>query len=106
MALLQSIDLEHLPADYTLHIALYRNVKNAAFLQQQLLAGNTEFEYGFIDASVLVSRVHALAAAYRAVNDLVEDRLSSRNVHSEIVFALSPNNNVSSSALHVPSHWR
>jgi hypothetical protein len=43
----------------------------------------------------VVSRVHALAAAFRAVNDLIEGRLRSRNVHSEVVFALSPNNNVS-----------
>lgn len=53
MALLQSFDLEHLPAEHTIHVALYRDVKNAAFLHQQLLAGNTDFEYGFIDASVV-----------------------------------------------------
>ena len=44
----------------------------------------------------IVSTTHILAAVFRAVNDLVNDRLKSRNVHSEIVFALSPNNNVSS----------
>jgi len=43
----------------------------------------------------IVSKIHALAAVYRAVNDLLENRLKSRNVHSEIVFSLSPNNNVS-----------
>jgi len=94
---LQSINLEHLPAGYTIHAALYRDVKNAAFLHQQLLAGNTDFEYALIDATVIVSRLHALAAAYRAVNDLVENRLSSRNVHSEMVFSLSPNNNIAES---------
>ena len=138
---LESIDLEHVPASHTLHIGLFRNVKNASFLHQQLLAGNTDFEYAFVDASVVsasppfypslpatdllglglispppstaalpvfskhvtdttniiqvVSRLHALAAAYRAVNDLLENRLRSRNVHSEIVFSFSPNNNVS-----------
>jgi EKC/KEOPS complex subunit CGI121/TPRKB len=38
---------------------------------------------------------HVLAAAFRALNDYLNDRLKSRNVHSEIVFSLSPNNNVS-----------
>lgn len=52
----------------------------------------------------LVSRVHALAAAFRAVNDLIEGQLRSRNVHSEIVFALSPNNNVSCGLLR-PLHF-
>jgi len=53
MALLQTITPEHLPADYKLHIAVYREVKNASFLHQQLLAGNTDFEYAFIDATVV-----------------------------------------------------
>jgi EKC/KEOPS complex subunit CGI121/TPRKB len=50
---LQSIELEHLPAGFAIHIALYRDVKNAVFLHQQLLAGNTAFEYALIDASVV-----------------------------------------------------
>lgn len=145
MALLQTLPLEHLPPSHTLHIALYHNLLNAPFLHQQLLSGNTDFEYAFIDASVVrpsslllltphcpthlphlhpfspqhditqhhiissrdtsplnlryrtqvLSRLHVLAAAYRAVNDSLENRLKSRNVHSEIVFALSMNNNVS-----------
>ncbi|KAG4412201.1 hypothetical protein IFR04_014661 [Cadophora malorum] len=97
MSHLQTIHLEHLPPNYDLHIALYRNVTNADFLHQQLLAGNTNFEYALIDASVILSKVHILAAAYRAVNDLLENRLRSRNVHSEIVFSLSPNNNIAES---------
>ncbi|KAB8304130.1 hypothetical protein EYC80_003550 [Monilinia laxa] len=97
MALLQTLPLEHLPPSHTLHIALYHNLLNAPFLHQQLLSGNTDFEYAFIDASVILSRLHILAAAYRAVNDSLENRLKSRNVHSEIVFSLSMNNNIAES---------
>ncbi|KAG4431653.1 hypothetical protein IFR05_012856, partial [Cadophora sp. M221] len=89
----QTLHLQHLPPNHELHIALYHNVTNASFLHQQLLAGNTDFEYALVDASVILSRTHILAAAYRAVNDMLENRLRSRNVHSEIVFSLSPNNN-------------
>jgi EKC/KEOPS complex subunit CGI121/TPRKB len=53
MPLLQSLNLEHLPASHAVHVALYRGVKNASFLQQQLLAGNTDFEYALIDAGVV-----------------------------------------------------
>lgn len=53
MALLQSINLEHIPTSHTVHIALYRDIRNASFLHQQLLAGNTDFEYALIDASVV-----------------------------------------------------
>jgi len=163
MALLQTIHLEHLPPSYDVHVALFRDVKNASFLHQQLLAGNTDFEYALIDASVvscpsssslsriqplyilysqgihlfslesrdasrssrriyvlisyfcvilnkdlayqllvlmlttrdqIISKIHALSATYRAVNDFLSSRLKSRNVHSEIVYSLSPNNNV------------
>lgn len=53
MSLLQSFKLDHLPKDVAVHVALYENVRNAAFLQQQLLQGNTDFEYAFIDASAV-----------------------------------------------------
>lgn len=57
MGLLESFDLEHLPAGYTIHVALFKDVTNVGFLHQQLLAGNTEFEYAFIDASVVSTRI-------------------------------------------------
>ncbi|KAL2063654.1 hypothetical protein VTL71DRAFT_5459 [Oculimacula yallundae] len=93
----QTLHLEHLPPAYDLHIALYHNVTNVKFLKEQLLAGNTDFEYAMIDTSVILSRIHVLAAAHRAVNDLLENRMRSRNVHSEIVFSLSPNPNIAHS---------
>lgn len=50
---LEVVKLEHLPDNYTVHIALFRDVKNAAFLHEQLLSRNSDFEYTFIDASVV-----------------------------------------------------
>ncbi|KAI9845553.1 MAG: hypothetical protein M1837_004650 [Sclerophora amabilis] len=93
----KTLSLEHLPSDKPVHVALFRDVCNSTFLKQQLLAGNADFEYAFIDASVIVSTVHALAAVFRAMNDSFHERLRSRNVHSEIVFSLSPNNNIAES---------
>ncbi|KAL1858681.1 hypothetical protein Plec18170_002887 [Paecilomyces lecythidis] len=46
---------------------------------------------------MILSRTHILAATFRAVNDYLNGRLKSRNVHSEIVFSLSPNNNIAES---------
>ncbi|KAF5872091.1 putative protein cgi121 protein [Botrytis fragariae] len=115
-ALLQTISLEHLPESHTLHIALYRNLTNASFLHQQLLTGNTDFEYAFIDASVVRSLHLSLLFSpsqithnpsiappsdsfyiITAINDALEERLKSRNIHSEIVFSLSMNNNIAES---------
>ncbi|EME46851.1 hypothetical protein DOTSEDRAFT_78978 [Dothistroma septosporum NZE10] len=93
---METVTLPHLP-QHALHVCLFRDVQNAAFLRQQLLDGNTNFEYAFLDASVLLSRKHVLSACFRAVNDLLNARMKSRNVHSEVVFALSPNNNIAES---------
>jgi len=92
--MLKTIHLAHMPPELALHVALYREVKNAPFLKQRLLEGNTEYEYAFIDATTILSTTHVLAATFRAMNDFLHERLKSRNVHSEIVFALSPNNNI------------
>lgn len=49
---LESITLSHLPS-LPVHAALYRDVQNAAFLKAQLLAGQADYEYAFIDASMV-----------------------------------------------------
>ncbi|OMP86520.1 hypothetical protein BK809_0003690 [Diplodia seriata] len=96
MAAVQTLALPHL-SHAPVHIALFQHVRNAAFLRQQLLAGNQAFEYAFLDATALLSTTHVLAAVFRALNDQLNGRLRSRNVHSEIVFSLSPNNNIADS---------
>ncbi|PSR80789.1 protein CGI121 [Coniella lustricola] len=95
MSLLETITLEHVPAQYRVHAALFRDVANAGFLQAQLLARNPEFEYAFIDATSIVSRLHVLAAVYKALSVLVDGKLRTPNVHAETVIALSASNNIS-----------
>ena len=36
---------------HALYVALFKEVSNAAFLRQQLVQGNTDFEYAFLDAT-------------------------------------------------------
>ncbi|KAI5790207.1 CGI121 protein [Geopyxis carbonaria] len=88
--------LENISQPHEIHIALFKDVSNAAFLRDQLLAGNEAFEYAFIDAATVVSIAHALAAAHQAVHSsILLQKTRTRNVHSEIVFSLSPTNNIS-----------
>ena len=91
---METVSLPHLPA-HPLRIGLFKDVKNAAFLRKQLLDGNTDFEYAFLDTAAVISKEHVLAACFRAIHDMTSNRMKSRNVHSEIVFSFSPNNNVS-----------
>ena len=53
MAGLQTLHLAHLPPDLAVHVALYTDLQNASFLRDQLLQGNSDFEYAFVDASVV-----------------------------------------------------
>lgn len=52
MSLLETITLPHL-SQYPLYVALFKDVKNAPFLRKQLLDGNEDFEYAFLDAQVV-----------------------------------------------------
>ena len=53
MTNLKTFHLAHLPSDLAVHIALFQNLQNAAFLRQQLLDGNEDFEYALIDATAV-----------------------------------------------------
>lgn len=94
---LETFQIEHVPVDHHIYGALFRDVQNVDFLQAQLIGKNPEFEYAFIDASVIISRTHLLAAIFRALNNLTEGTLQTPNVHSDIVIGLSPTNNISES---------
>ncbi|KAI5459103.1 kinase binding protein CGI-121-domain-containing protein [Mariannaea sp. PMI_226] len=91
---LETITLEHLPASYKAHLAFFRDIKNASFLHQQLLARNADFEYAFIDASIVFSRTQILSAIFKATVAAVNGELKTPNVHSEIVTSLSSSNNI------------
>ena len=92
--MVEELHLSHLPPELAVYVACYTNVENAAYLRQQLLAGNQTYNYAFVDASTILSRRHLLTACFRACNDYMHDRLKSNNVQSEVVFCLSSNNNI------------
>ncbi|KAK3299734.1 kinase binding protein CGI-121-domain-containing protein [Chaetomium fimeti] len=91
---LEKLNLEHIPPTCQIYAAFFRDVSNCEFLHTQLLSRNSEFEYAFIDASSVISRLHLLAAVYSAANMLLDGTLRTPNVHSEIVVSLNTNNNI------------
>ncbi|KAI0975307.1 kinase binding protein CGI-121-domain-containing protein [Xylaria arbuscula] len=93
--ILETLQLEHVPASHSVHVAVFRDVENAAFLHQQLLARNAEFEYALIDASIITSRLQVLSAAFKAITAQIAGSMKTPNVHSETVYALSPTGNIS-----------
>ncbi|KXX82898.1 hypothetical protein MMYC01_200615 [Madurella mycetomatis] len=91
---LERLNLEHVPPEYRVYAAFFRDVANTDFLHAQLLSRNGDFEYAFVDASSVASRLHLLTAIYNALNILIDGTLRTPNVHSEIVVSLSTNNNI------------
>lgn len=52
MTEIETVRLPHLE-DYPLYVGVYKDVQNSNFLRQQLLEGNSDFEYAFLDATVV-----------------------------------------------------
>jgi EKC/KEOPS complex subunit CGI121/TPRKB len=52
MAHVKTFTLPHYEG-YPVQVALFKHVSNAAFLRSQLLAANAEFDYAFLDASMV-----------------------------------------------------
>ncbi|CAZ83747.1 unnamed protein product [Tuber melanosporum] len=90
--------LPHLPP-HKIHITHLPSLQPAAFktFQQELTSSTAtpSGEYAFLDASVILSTTHLLAAVFQAVrNELVSGKRRTRNVHSEVVYCLGGNNNI------------
>jgi hypothetical protein len=52
MASVRTFTLPHYEA-FPVHVALFKDVTNAAFLRIQLLEANPDFDYAFLDASMV-----------------------------------------------------
>ncbi|CAG8451906.1 11288_t:CDS:2 [Paraglomus brasilianum] len=89
-----SSSLEPFPSHGLVHISLYRNVKNAKELRKRLLSRDTELCYAFIDARVILDKFQVLVASNIAIYNETHNKLITHNVHSEVVYSLSPSTNI------------
>ncbi|KAF2708073.1 CGI-121-domain-containing protein [Pleomassaria siparia CBS 279.74] len=98
MAAVRTFSLPHYP-DYPIQVALFKDVKNATFLRSQLLEANADFDYAFIDATMILTPLHLLHPTFLSLHLALSTppRLKSRTPHSEIIFRLHPNNNIGES---------
>lgn len=83
-----------MPHSYGSSLFLPIQTLNMPLLMQAWYVKLSILEGRDFNSRQIFSRAHAMAAVFRAVNDYLNSRLRSRNVHAEIVFSLSPTNNV------------
>ena len=82
MASIHTLTLPHYPS-HLIHIALFRNVSNAAHLRSQLLSANPDYDYAFLDPTTILSYHQLLLAAQLALHAHLTERSKTRTPHSE-----------------------
>ncbi|KAI9597991.1 kinase binding protein CGI-121-domain-containing protein [Syncephalis fuscata] len=76
------------------HLFYFKDVTNGEVLRERLQTGDTRLAYAFVDGRVVLSLFQLLVAAGRALAAANENRLKTYNIHSEVVYNLSPNTNI------------
>ncbi|KAJ7505576.1 kinase binding protein CGI-121-domain-containing protein [Mycena galericulata] len=104
---MQSYQLAHFPPQLSfVHAALYTNVSDSDLLRKRLITASTAegpdgererdaLNFAFIEARLITSVTHLRTAVYQAVLAHAQGALRTKTVHSEIIWALNPTNNIS-----------
>ncbi|RHY28313.1 hypothetical protein DYB32_006072 [Aphanomyces invadans] len=79
----------------TLHVAFYTDVKNSASLLHKILS--SDLNVALINADMVVSLFQVHVAASRALLSAQNHSLTTKSLHSELVFNLSGSRNVTDS---------
>ena len=73
MALVRTFTLPHYEA-YPVHVAIFKDVKNASYLRSQLLEANPDFDYAFLDAE-MVCKIILYVMFFLLVSFIIELKL-------------------------------
>lgn len=78
-------------------ITLFTNVKNSASIKNELIKGNSKYDYSFINASLILTLEQLFASVHKTILDSVGGRMKSKSINSELILNLSPFTGISDS---------
>ncbi|EFO27072.2 hypothetical protein LOAG_01411 [Loa loa] len=78
-------------------VCLFTDVKNASELRQAVMNGS--IDAALIKPELVLEVFTLLAAANKAVHQAAHNRLSTRTLHAELIYSLSPDRNILESLL-------
>ncbi|ESO95390.1 hypothetical protein LOTGIDRAFT_215045 [Lottia gigantea] len=81
--------------DSTITLALFRDVDNTKEIRQCVMDG--QFEAAILKSSMIVDPFQVVIAANKAVHQSRVTKTMTKNVHTEILYNLSPTKNISDS---------
>ncbi|GAB2276341.1 hypothetical protein Dimus_011071 [Dionaea muscipula] len=81
----------------TLSLALYDDVAHSKELQHSVQAGKLEPEVAFLNASLIPDIFPVLAAAHKTLVTKARDSLTTRTLHSELVYNYSGSKHITES---------
>lgn len=79
---------------HTAIAVLMKNVQNLEIIKENLIKGNFDYDYGFINAKNIVSLEQIYSAYYKVMQDSAYNTMKSRTLHTEFIYALSPFKNI------------
>lgn len=82
---------------FTSHKALavlVNDVQNLETIKKNLIQGNREYDYAFINAKNIVCMEQLYSAYYKVMQNFHYETMKSKSLHTEIIYALSPFKNI------------
>ncbi|XP_074610234.1 EKC/KEOPS complex subunit TPRKB-like [Acropora palmata] len=97
-----AVELDHLvqvkmenDVEYTTNLALFTNVSNSDELRQRIVQG--KIEAALLNACMIMDPFHVIVAGHKSLHLFQQGKMKTRTLHSEIIFNLSPSNNITDS---------
>ncbi|KAG0054438.1 hypothetical protein BGZ83_011232 [Gryganskiella cystojenkinii] len=94
---MESFPIDTLPSAGDIHLACFTGVKNAALLKERLQVQDKTLTFALVESNLIMDVFQLLLAATKAAQDNETGKLKTQYLSSEIIYNLSPTNNIAES---------